>query len=164
MRYNKSIMQEYFICTVDKIVRVFEYATLKIIFSIFLGVGSFLFGDLYIQGMIALVMLMSFDTILGVAAAIHERPAGTKILSPQCLNSRRFSRLVVKGLVYFSAISAAYFADQTIPLDFIQAAMISFVGITEFISILENISRLGYRTPKHLLDQLKEYEKNGKLR
>ena len=38
--------------------------------------------------------------------------------------------------------------------------MVAFVGITEFISILENIGRLGYQTPKKLLNQLKEYRDN----
>lgn len=124
---------------------------LKIIVSIILSVAFFLFGHLYTDALVAIVMLMLFDTILGVSAVYEEG---------EHVSSRKFSRVVTKGLVYFSSISAGYFADLTIPFNFIQGTMIAFIGVTEFISILENMGRLGYQTPKKLLNQLKEYRDN----
>lgn len=131
-----------------KLVILLEPSTLKAVVTGILGVLFFLFGDLYTDALIAIAMLMLMDTILGVSAAWYEG---------KIITSRAFGRVVVKGLVYFTAISAGYFADSTIPLNFIQAAMVGFVGVTEFISILENVGRHGYQTPKKLLNDLKAY-------
>lgn len=110
---------------------------------------TFFFGDFHQQAIIAVLMLMIFDTILGVMATYYEGNA---------ITSRKFSRVVQKGIVYFMAISAGYFADQTIGWQLIQATMIAFIGVTEFISILENMGRMGYQTPKKLLNQLKDFQ------
>lgn len=109
---------------------------------------SFLFGDLYHDAIIAVLMLMVFDTILGVATTVSEG---------QSITSRRFSRVLYKGTVYMMSISAGYFLDTTLPFALAQATMIGFVATTEFISILENMGRLGYETPKKLLNQLKDF-------
>lgn len=127
---------------------IIEPTILKITISFILGI-AFLFGDFHTQGLIAITMLMTFDTILGMMAAWHE---GSSI------TSRRFSRVVQKGVVYFMAISAGYFADLTIGWQVIQSTMIAFIGATELISILENMGRMGYATPKKLLNQLKDFK------
>lgn len=134
-----------------KTLDMLEPTTLKLITSGIVSTGIFFFGHLYTEAIIAIAMLMVMDTVLGMAAAWKEG---------QDISSKRFSRAVLKGIVYFTAISAGYFADLTIPFDVIQATMVAFVGVTEFISILENIGRLGYQTPKKLLNQLKEYRDN----
>lgn len=110
---------------------------------------TFFFGDFHQQAILAVLMLMIFDTILGVMATYYEGHA---------ITSRKFSRVIQKGIVYFMAISAGYFADQTIGWQVIQATMIAFIGVTEFISILENMGRMGYQTPKKLLNQLKDFQ------
>jgi toxin secretion/phage lysis holin len=110
---------------------------------------AFLIGDFYTQGVIAILMLMIFDTLLGLMATWYER---------QSVTSRKFSRVVQKGVVYFLGISAGYFADITIGWQVIQATMIAFIGVTEFISILENMGRMGYQTPKKLLNQLQDFQ------
>jgi len=127
---------------------IFEATILKIVASIAIAI-FFLFGDLHLQALIAVLMLMLFDTILGLMATYHEG---------QAITSRKFSRVIQKGTVYFIAISAGYYADTTIRFDIIQSTMIGFIGITEFISILENMGRLGYQTPKKLLNQLKDFQ------
>jgi len=127
---------------------IFEPTFLKVGTSAIMTI-SFLFGDFHSQALIAILMLMVFDTILGVMATYHEN-------NP--ITSRRFSRVIQKGAVYFIAISAGYYADTTISFDITQSTMIGFIGITEFISILENMGRLGYQTPKKLLNQLKGFQ------
>lgn len=113
------------------------------------SLGLFLFGNLWWAAISAVVMLMVFDTLTGIMASLHEGKS---------ISSAKFSRALLKSIVYLTAISAGYYADTTIPnFDFIQGTMIAFVGITEFISILENIGRMGFATPKKLLDGLKEY-------
>lgn len=136
----------------SKTALIAEPTTIKIGLSVFLSVLFFFFGNLYTEALVAIMMLMLIDTVFGMAATYHE---GNPI------TSRRFSRALLKGIVYFSAISAGYFADLTVPFNAIQGTMIAFVGVTEFISILENIGRMGYQTPKRLLNQLKDF-KNSK--
>ena len=127
---------------------IFEPSLLKIGASIIIAV-SFLFGDLHSQALIAILMLMVFDTILGLLATLHEK---------QPITSRKFARVVQKGAVYFIAISAGFYADTTISFNIIQSTMIGFIGITEFLSVMENMGRLGYQTPKKLLNQLKDFQ------
>lgn len=142
IQYNKRV---YFI---DIIANTFAPTAFKL-WSVVVLLFAFFFGDVHTQGIIAVGMLMIFDTLLGVMATYHEGKP---------ITSRKFSRVVQKGAVYMISISAAYFADQTIQMFFMQAVMIGFVGVTEFISILENMGRLGYKTPKKLLNQLHDFQ------
>ena len=134
--------------TLQKTAQMVEPTTIKVITAAILSIGFFLFGHLYTDALVAIVMLMTFDAITAISANIYE---GNEI------TSRRFSRTLLKGIIYFMAISAGYFVDLTVPLDMIQGTMVAFVGVTEFISILENIGRMGYETPKKLLNQLKDF-------
>ena len=132
----------------DIITTIIEPSILKLATTALIAF-SFLFGDFYTQGLIAVLMLMIFDTILGLMATWHEG---------QPITSRKFSRVLQKGIVYFLAISSGYFADITIGWQLIEAAMIGFIGVTEFLSIMENMGRMGYQTPKKLLNQLENFK------
>lgn len=131
----------------SKVIALVEFPILKAFIAYMVVVGTFFFGQIYNEALVAIVMLMVFDTVLGMAASWQEG---------QPITSRKFVTGVIKGIVYFTAISAGYFVDQTVPLEVAQSTMIAFVGVTEFISILENVGRLGYQTPKKLLNQLRE--------
>lgn len=135
---------EYLGYIIHKYIQMIEPSIAKIALATIIS-ASFLFGDIYVQAMTAIIMLLTFDTITGVVATYHEG---------QPITSRRFGRVVLKSIVYLTSISAAYFTDLTVPGSFIQGTMIAFVGMTEFVSILENIGRLGFATPKKLLNQL----------
>lgn len=110
---------------------------------------SFFFGDLYNQAIIALCMLLIFDTILGVSAVVAE---------DKPITSHKFARVIYKGIIYMISISAGYFLDTTIPFAIAQSTMIGFISVTEFISILENMGRLGFQTPQKLLNQLQDFQ------
>lgn len=138
---------EYLQYSLNKIATLAEPSVLKVIVSLLIAISTFFFGHLYNEALQAVVMLMVLDTILGVAAAK---------VSGEVISSKRFARSIVKGIIYLTSISAGFMADQTIPFAFIQSTMIGFVGVTEFISILENIGRMGYKTPKKLLNRLEE--------
>lgn len=136
---------------ITKAMQTFEPTTLKVFISGLLTVLFFLFGNLYTEALVAILALVVFDAIFAMFAAYKEG---------QAITSRKFSRSLYKSTVYFMAISAGYFADLTIPFNIIQATMIAFVGATEFISILENMGRMGFQTPKKLLNQLKDFQSN----
>ena len=126
----------------------FEPTLVKILASA-IFTFAFFFGDFHTAGIIAVLMLMTFDSVLGVMASYSEGKP---------ITSRRFSRVVQKGAVYMIAISAGYFTDITIGWAIVQSTMVAFIAVTEFISILENMGRLGYQTPKKLLNQLKDFQ------
>lgn len=124
-----------------------EPTLLKAAMAVVVSAGFFFFGDLHTQGIMAVLMLVLFDTIFGVIAAYNN---GVQI------TSRRFSRIVQKSVVYLLAISAGYFTDITIGWHLVQSTMIAFIGVTECISILEKMGQLGYATPQRLLNQLQD--------
>lgn len=124
-------------------------------FSIFvLTFVSFMLGNVYNMEVLGVVMLMFIDFVTGIIATKYEgRP----------ITSRRMSHSVVKCIVYFLAISAGKFLDQTIPGEIVQYATISFVAVTEFTSIMENIGRMGFETPQKILNVLKDkYQKSDR--
>jgi len=130
---------------INRIVELCEPTFLKVVVSVILAVMGFLFSSLYLHGLVAVVMLMIIDTILGVIASYREG---------KVITSKRFSQSIFKAMVYLTAISAGHFVDYTIPFNFIEATMIGFIGTTEFVSILENMGRMGFATPNKLLNQL----------
>lgn len=144
-------MHEYITYATAKMSALAEPTTLKLGVAGVMSVVLFLFGNLYHDALVAIIMLMAIDFVLAVSAAKRNGDP---------ITSRKASRSLIKGIVYLSAISAGYFADQTVPGAFMQGSMVAFVGVTEFISILENVGRLGYATPRRLLNQLYDYQKN----
>lgn len=145
------MIQDTLTYTLAKLDMLTEPTVLKLATSAVMSLLFFLYGNLYSDALVAIMMLMFIDFILAVTAAKR---------NGEPITSRKASRSVIKGIVYFSAISAGYFADLTIPGDFIQGSMVAFVGVTEFISVLENVGRHGYSTPKKLLNQLNDYKKS----
>lgn len=133
---------------VEIVTTMIEPTLLKILASVVLTL-LFFFGDLHTSGIIAILMLMTFDTVMGIMAAYT---------TGEPITSRRFSRIIQKSIVYLIAISAGYFTDLTIGWQVVQATMIAFIGVTEFVSITEKMAKMGYHTPQRLLNQLKEYK------
>lgn len=129
------------------IAKLFELPLIKGGASFVLTFAAFMVGNIYNAEIIAVAMLMVIDAVTGVGATLIEKKAVT---------SRRFAHSVVKALVYFLAISAGKFLDTSVPGDLVQYSTIGFVAVTEFISILENIGRMGFRTPQIVLNSLKE--------
>jgi toxin secretion/phage lysis holin len=129
-----------------------EYPILKFIASAFLVISNFLFGELYTQALLSILVLFSMDFITGIAASYYEK---------KTITSRRMFSGVLKFTAYLIAISAGYHTDLTLPFEapIFASTMIAFVGVTEFISILENFGRLGLKTPQKLLNQLKDKQK-----
>lgn len=132
----------------DILIKLAEYPLLKMGIIMGLALADFLIGGVYQDSIIAVMMLMLFDTATGLYAS--------RVVEKQAITSKRFINKVRQCVMYLVAISAANFVDQTIPGQLIQFGTIAFVGGTEFISIMENIGRMGYKTPKKLLEALKD--------
>ena len=132
----------------DIIIATFTPSVLKVGISLILF-ASFLFGVQHNDAIIAVLMLMVIDTIFGVTAVLYEG---------QPITSRRFSRVLHKGIVYLMSIAAGHFVDITMPFFIAESTMVGFIAVTEFISILENMGRMGFVIPKKLLNQLQDFQ------
>lgn len=125
----------------------------KVIVSVGLFI-AFMFGEIHQFSILAVLVLLVLDTILGTMASKYNN---------EPITSKRFARAVHKSFVYFSTISASYFTDvaiKSIGIAPFEPVVIGFIAVTEFISILENVGRMGYPVPRKLLNQLNGIKKD----
>lgn len=105
------------------------------------------------QLMLALACMVTFDTVTGILASRKEGHA---------IESRKLCRAGVKLFVYSVMVSTMHFTDIAVhvPVDWLtlEIGMIAFLTATEAVSILENIGRMGYATPKRILGILEHYQ------
>lgn len=108
------------------------------------GLDFFLGGNK--QTVFAIFVLVSLDFITALMAKF-------KIKEP--IESKKALKTVTKIVVYGLFISAATITEKTVPgTTFMDEVAISFLAITELISIMENIAKMGYTMPQKLLNQL----------
>jgi toxin secretion/phage lysis holin len=105
---------------------------------------------------IAAGALLVLDTLTGAWAAF---------VSGRKVSSAKFARVVSKVFGYFSCLVVCAVAMRTVPgasglLPTAIAVVLGFIIATEGISILENVGRMGVKTPpfltKWLRDRLKD--------
>lgn len=125
-----------------------ELFWVKIAVALGFGTYTFLFQQDLGEVRTGLVVLIIMDSITGVFAAYK---TGEEI------ESRKILRTAKKMILYFILVSAAFLAEKTIGIQFIlNESVIAFLSLTEFVSILENIGKAGYKTPKKLLNKVKD--------
>ena len=97
----------------------------------------------------ALVTLITFDLITGGLMVPFK--IGTPIESVKILKT------VSKLVAYSLFISAAHLTENIVPgTTFIDITALSYLALTEFVSIMENLGTLGYSMPQKLLNRVKE--------
>lgn len=130
---------------------IIKYPFLKIIGGGFLSILSFLFNGLLREAMIALFVLMMFDFVTGIMA-VRRSPT-------EKIESRKLWVTAGKMAVYFLLISSGNLAEHGTHAVFpyIDETIISFLAVTELLSILENAGRMGYAVPKKLIEKLSKY-------
>lgn len=116
-------------------------ATCSTVIAFFLGCES----HTILAGLVA---LLTFDFITGVGAAY---------ISKEPIESRRALKSATKLLAYAIFISAGYITSNIVPGgEFLNTAITSFLALTELVSIVENIGKMGFATPRRILNQVKE--------
>lgn len=127
---------------------VFEYFNFKTAASLLVTIGMYMVGAEHISALNALLILVVIDFITGLSSAK---------VKGDVITSRKASRSAVKLVVYILLVTSAHLAETIMPGDsFFETIVISFLALTEFISILENIGRMGYAVPLKLLNKLQE--------
>ena len=107
---------------------------------------TFMFGMQNHSLLKGLIMLVVFDAVMGLASSYVN---GVQI------ESRRAFKGGAKLFVYAILVSAGYFTENIIPGNtLLDVGMISFLALTEFISIMENAGRMGFVVPQKILNQV----------
>lgn len=128
--------------------KIMEYFLVKFLISMVVGLMIFLFDGEHIGLYQALLALIVMDTISGVSAAYR---TGVPI------ESSRIIRTPFKIIYYFMMVSSGFLVEKFIGISFaIDETVLVLLAITEFTSILENMGKMGYNTPKRLLNQLRK--------
>lgn len=95
-----------------------------------------------------LFIMIIMDAITGVSVAVKNKET----------SSRGFFRTGVKLGVYFTLILVSRMVDKHVAIPFASVIMDSFLVLTESLSILENIGKLGFPVPTIILSKLKEFK------
>ena len=126
-----------------------EHFFVKLSGSILLTTAGYLIGTEHFAMMYALMILAGIDFITGLASAKFK---GDEI------TSRKAIRSASKFVVYILFVAAAHLSEVIIPgQTYFESIVISFLTLTEFISIIENIGGMGFAVPQKLLNKLREY-------
>lgn len=115
--------------------------------SILFVVLSFGFDSLQHKALIALFILMWADCLTAIWAAYK---------SGETIKSAKIFRTPVKIVIYFGLIYVARVTEYGLPtlLSILDETVIAFCVVTELISIMENINKMGYTVPTKLLSKL----------
>lgn len=105
---------------------------------------TWLFDGLH-KSVLAIAALIILDTIMGFA----------KSYKKSTVSSRGFFRFALKCFLYSILLATGSLVDKVIPAPFVFSVMVSFLAVTEGISIIENAGELGAPIPKFLLRRLK---------
>jgi toxin secretion/phage lysis holin len=113
---------------------------------------SFFFDEGRIIALFALLFLTIFDFLTGFI--------GAKMSGVEITSSKVF-RTSIKILLYFMMVSAGHIIGTIIGFDFkLDDILLVFLAVTEFISILENIGKMGFSVPQNLLNKLKDLKES----
>lgn len=132
----------------DILANMTNFIEIKVIFS-FLAIQLLDIDN--IHKIYTLFILMWIDFVTGLSSAYF---------SKEVVTSKAAFRTPVKFLVYTLMIITGAVLEKTIGIDILaDETIITFLAVTEAISILENFGKLGFKTPNKLLNNLKEIQK-----
>ena len=122
-------------------------SVLKSVWAVLFIVATYLFDVNQGLALLGLFILVLTDFVTGVSSA--------KYLN-EPIRSSKIKHTAIKLTSYFAVISAAHLAEYGLItfLSFLDETVLAFFMLTELISLLENVGRMGVQTPKKLLNQL----------
>lgn len=126
------------------------------LFKIWLGAAfAILFDVSNGPELTAVFILIMIDFLTGVGAAKY---------TGEQIKSAKIFRSGVKVITYFAVISAGFLLETSIGYNVgADEILIGFFAATEFISVMENMAKLGFQTPKRLLNIVEDI-KNGRAK
>lgn len=129
---------------------IVEHAYLKAAFALAVCSYAYLFNDGKV--LIPVFSLVIIDALTGVMRACKQKQ----------LSSRGYLRSLIKFIVYLCMIAVGGIFDKEFPGEYATATIKSFLMVTEAISIMENISQMGWPVPTKFLEFLKVFSEKDK--
>lgn len=144
--------QEFNIHNVKSIFNnILSNTNLKAIIAVLSVVANWVYGAQK-EALMVVFALVIMDTITGTLKAIKRKD----------LKSCGFFRFAAKIVIYLILMATASLVDKVLPIQFGAAIMYSFLAVTEAISILENVTILGWPVPSRLINMLRNMDKEPK--
>lgn len=134
----------------DQFEIVNKYPIFKFLIGLFFAFIDWAMKD-HFNTLSIIFVLILLDTFTGV----------WKSASSGKLSSVGFSRFFSKLIIYFIMLITSGLVDRLLPVPIAVSITGAFLGVTESISILENISILGFPVPLKLLNMLETYRKKS---
>lgn len=134
----------------DQLEIVNKYPIFKFLVGLFFAFIDWAMKD-HFNTLSIIFVLILLDTFTGV----------WKSASRGKLSSVGFSRFFSKLIIYFIMLITSGLVDRLLPVPIAVSITGAFLGVTESISILENISILGFPVPLKLLNMLETYRKKS---
>ena len=121
----------------------------KSVFAVLYIMVSFTFDVKQGSALLALFILIIIDFLTGVSAA--------KYLG-EPIRSSKIKHTAIKMTSYFVVIAGSHLAEYGLTkyLALIDETVLVFFLLTELISLLENMGRMGVQTPQKILNQLRD--------
>lgn len=126
-----------------------DHLSAKVVSSVVFTLGTFFFAGLSSKALVALLVLIIIDY---VTAIWNQHREG------HLISSKLSIKTPIKVLAYYTMIASGHLVEYGIPaqVQFIDDTILTFLLITEFLSVLRHFSSLGYKTPSKLINQLRE--------
>lgn len=111
---------------------------------------KFLFDIDQIVPMASVIVLIIIDFLTGTSAAW---------VSGERLTSKKAKRSALKAAEYFLLIAAGRVSEYAVPLGFLDDTIIGFIVLTELLSVMENLQKMGYPIPANMFQNLRQIQK-----
>jgi len=143
----------YFVMVIDYLketwASIFSYGICKMALSFIFTAFGLLVGVENYDILLCLGILILLDFLTGVMSSVRQG---------QSITSVRAVKTVTKSIVFLVFFAAANQTGLIIPgmYEFITTGIASFLALTEFISVAENVAKMGYSIPRKLLNQISQ--------
>jgi toxin secretion/phage lysis holin len=129
----------------------FHPTVIKTIWTVAYICATFLFDINQSVQLISLFILVLLDFVSGVSASVYTK---------EPIRSSKIKHTAIKLTAYFAVIAGAHLAENGLSHYFavLDETVTAFFLLTELVSLLENIGRLGVDTPKGLIQKLLDYK------
>jgi toxin secretion/phage lysis holin len=136
----------------DLITEIFTWPGIKAVVAFITMAITWTF-DTKMESVLVIALLILLDTITGFCKAWKRGK----------ISSNGFFRFALKCMVYFALMATGALADKVLPIKFCMTGMVSFLAVTEAISILENLGSIGYAIPQGLLKKLHRFNQDDEI-
>ena len=144
-----SVMEPYVTYAISTIAGISVDAATKVGYAALLWAFSFLFSPAISTLLLVLLAITTVDAFTGIAAS-YKRGVPIK--------SRCLIKSAVKLFVYLLMVSTGHLVDLAFGITSFPAnserLILAFLVATEALSIFENLSILGYSTPRRVIDNI----------